>query len=371
MLNDLDIYNSKYKKKILKEINKTFKGNNFIFGPSVKKFEKNLKLYTGSKYAITVKSGTDALFLSLKSLNLKKGDQVIIPSFSWISVLEVVLLLNLKPIFADTDINNFNMDLNKIEKLISKKTKVIISTSLFGRSIDLNFLKKLCLKNKIILIEDAAQNFGSYIGKKNSCNVANISCTSFFPSKNLGCLGDGGAVFTNDKQIGENIIKLRNHGQVKYNDARLVGINSRLGSIQSAILLEKLKDLKNKKKRHQKIYKKYQNFFEKKKIIGFPLQRTNKNEYNDMYSQFSILLNKREKFIKYCKKYNIHYKIYYSKPLYKQFLLNYKKKLTVTESICKKIISLPFNDISNQRFNIVIKKLKKIINIDKDIFFEA
>jgi len=367
--NDLDLYNNHLNKKIIKDLKNTISENNFIFGKSVIKLENTLSNLTGSKYAITLASGTDALLLSLMSLNLKADDEIIIPAFSWLSILEVVLLLKLKPKFVDINKNSFNCDIKKIENTINKKTRVIVSTSLFGRSADLEILKNICNKNNIVHIEDAAQNFGSYIKNQNSCNIAHITCTSFFPSKNLGAFGDGGAIFTNNKIINNKIIKLRNHGQHRYNESKFIGVNSRIGSIQASILNSKLKDFKNKKKRQQTLYKKYCNFFDKNNITGFTRPRHNR-EFNDMNSQFSMIVKKRNLLIKYLKKYKINYKIYYSKPLYRQF--SYKKKVYLenTEFVCKKIISLPFNDISISRFSSVLKKLQKIISKDRGIFFE-
>lgn len=371
MLNDLDIYNKSLNKKIFIKLKNNIKENNFIFGDSVKKFENKLSNYTGSKYTITVGSGTDALLLSLMSLNLNKNDEVIIPSFSWLSVLEVVLLLGLKFKFVDTCLNSFNLDIKSLKKSINKNTKVIISTSLFGRSVDLIELKKICKKNKIILIEDGAQNFGSRIGNLSSLNIADLTCTSFFPSKNLGCYGDGGAIFTNKKSLAEKLKKLRNHGQSKYNESELLGINSRLGSLQATVLIEKLKDIKNKKKKQVSLYKRYEKFFNNKKIIGFPIENIyRKLKFDNMYCQFSILVKKRGLLIKYLKKYRIDYKIYYSKPLYNQFSIKKKYKLKNTEYICNKIISLPFNDISVKRQKKTFEVLNKIINFDRGIFFE-
>ena len=370
MLNDLDIYNNNLKQKIIKNIKKTIKENSFIFGKNVSKIENKLSKYTGSKFVITVGSGTDALLLSLLSLNLKFGDKVIIPSFSWLSVLEVVLLLGLKPVFLDTDLKTFNLEVENLEKIIDKKTKVLISTSLFGRTVDLGEIRKICKKKNIILIEDAAQNFGSYVGKKNACNIADMTCTSFFPSKNLGCFGDGGAIFTNKKKYYDKLIKLRNHGQTNYNNGKIVGINSRLGSLQAGILIEKFKDFENKKKKQKLLYQQYIDFFSSKKIIGYPEIRNDKKYYDDMNSQFSILVKKRNILINELKKYKINYKIYYTKPLYKQYKLKKISSLKNTEYICKKIISLPFNDLSKKRFNFVIKALNKIISKNKGLFFE-
>lgn len=370
MLNDLDIYNKTLNKKILKSINKTVHENNFIFGKSVTTLEKKLSKLTKAKYVTTVGSGTDAIFLSLLSLDLKKNDEIIIPSFSWLSVLEVVLMLHLKPIFVDSNINDFNPNIDEIEKKINKKTKVVISNSLFGRSIDLVRLQKICKKRKITLIEDAAQNFGSKINKRDSCNISDISCTSFFPSKNVGCYGDGGAIFTNKKKISDKLKKLRNHGQKTYNQSNFIGISSRLGSMQASILIEKLKDLKNKKKKQKETYRQYVKFFEQNNITGFSEPRDKFDKYDDMNCQFSILVKKRKQLIRHLINNKINYKIYYSKPLYRQFNLKNKINLKCTEFICGKIISLPFNDISKKRFNLVLAKLQKIINKNKEIFFE-
>ena len=369
MFNDLDLYNKRYQKKIFKSIFKTVKENNFIFGEKVEKLEKQLSKFTGSKYVCTVGSGTDALLISLLSLNLKKGDEIIIPSFSWLSVVEVVLFLNLKPIFIETNINDYNLNFNHVKKLISKKTKAVISTSLFGRTCKLDELKKI-LPKKIYLIEDGAQNFGSIYKKKNSLNIADISCTSFFPSKNLGSFGDGGAIFTNDKNIYKKISILRNHGQTKYSyTSTHIGLNSRIGTIQASILMEKLKKIQPKIKNQIKLYQKYQNFFQKNKIIGFPILR---KEYGcqDAYTNFNILVKRRDLLINEFKKKKIPYKIYYPKPLYSQYNLKKQKKLKNTEYVCKKIISLPFNDLSKKRNNDILKKLQKIISIKKGIFFE-
>ena len=368
-MNDLDLYNKNLNKNILIKLKNAINENNFIFGKNVKKLELLLSKFTGSKFVVSVGSGTDALMLSLISLNLKKGDEIIIPSFSWLSVIEVVLLLNLKPVFVDTNINDFNLDIEHVKKLINNKTKVVISTSLFGRTCDLFKLKKI-LPKRITLIEDGAQNFGSLYKGRNSLNIADISCTSFFPSKNLGSFGDGGAIFTNDKNINKNLVRLRNHGQIKYSlTSSKPGLNSRLGSLQATILIEKLKKIKSKIISQIGLYKKYQNFFLKNKISGFPEIR-NTPLIRDSYSTFNILIKNRGILIKILKKNNISYKIYYPKPLYNQYNLKKKIKLKNTEFLCKSIISLPFNDISKKRYSNVIKVLKKIIQNNRKIFFE-
>ncbi len=366
--NDLDIINSKLNYQILLNLKYVINKNKFIFSEEVDFLEKKLKKLSHSKYAITTGSGTDSLILSLMALKkLKNKNEIIIPAFSWLSVAEAVLLLGFKPVYVDVDLQTFNLNVEEASKKINKKTLAIISTSLFGRSCDLIKLKKICKKKKITFIEDAAQNFGSKINKINSCSIADITCTSFFPTKNLGGYGDGGAIFTNKKDYYNRILKLRNHGQKKYSQSDMIGLNSRIGSLQAAILNKKINTFGNKIKKQVKTYKSYQNFFEKNSISGFP-----KYKLGDSVSQFNILVKKRSLLINKLKKNKIDYKIYYPKPLYKQFKQKINKKIFLnnTENICKKIISLPFNDHSNERHLKVLHILQNIINKNKDYFFE-
>tara|TARA_B100001059_G_C17709303_1_gene514543 strand:- start:453 stop:1088 length:636 start_codon:yes stop_codon:yes gene_type:complete len=205
---------------------------------------------------------------------------------------------------------------------------------------------------------------------KSSLNIADISCTSFFPSKNLGSFGDGGAIFTNDNLIYKKIKLLRNHGQLKYSiTATGPGINSRLGSVQATVLLEKLKKIKNKINSQIRLYEKYQKFFIKNNVGGFPKIRK-KPKLIDALSAFNLVVKNRNKLIKIFKKKNIPFKIYYPKPLYDQYNLKYKNKLKNTEFLCNSIISIPFNDLSQKRFKNVLNKLQIIISKEKGIFFE-
>ncbi|MDC3043623.1 aminotransferase class I/II-fold pyridoxal phosphate-dependent enzyme [Candidatus Pelagibacter sp.] len=366
--NDLDLINSDLNHVIIKNLKKVIKNNNFIFSQEVTTLENKLKILSNSKYAITTGSGTDSLILSLLSLDIKRNKkEIIIPAFSWLSVAEVVLLLGFKPIYADVEIETFNIDIKDVEKKISKNTLAVISTSLFGRSCNLLKLKKICKINNVIHIEDAAQNLGSKIKNKNSCSIADITCTSFFPTKNLGGYGDGGAVFTNQRKIYKKILLLRNHGQKKYSYSDFVGLNSRIGSIQAAVLNKKIKNFKIKINNQIKVYKSYQRFFKKNLISGFPEYKS-----GETLSQFNILLKKRSEFIKELKKVNMEYKVYYPKPLYRQFNQKIKKKMFLrnSEYICKQIISLPFNDNSKKRHNKVLNTLQVIIDKNKNYFFE-
>jgi UDP-2-acetamido-2-deoxy-ribo-hexuluronate aminotransferase len=363
--NDLDLLNKRILKKLQVRSQKIFKKNNFIFGEEVHKLEKKLESITKSNYCISVGSGTDALLICLLSLNLKKNDEVLIPSFSWLSVVEVVLLVGAKPVFLETDNSNFNLDISCITKNINKKTKAIISTSLFGRTADLFKINKICKKNKIIHIEDAAQNFGSKLNNIDSCIIADMTCVSFFPSKNLGCFGDGGAIFTNSKKKSKTLKMLRNHGTEKYSQGKIIGLNSRIGTLQAGILLEKLKYFNKQINLQRRTYESYQNFFNSKNIKGFPISI--KKDQN-AYSHFNLMVKNRKKLTKYLVKFKVPFKIYYSTPLYKQYNLNIKFNCNVTNKICKNIISLPFNFVDLKRHKNTLNILNKIIAMDRKIF---
>ncbi len=353
MFNDLDLYNKKYQKKIFKSIFKTVKENNFIFGKKVEKLEKQLSKFTGSKYVCSVGSGTDALLISLLSLNLKKGDEIIIPSFSWLSVVEVVLFLNLKPIFIETNINDYNLDFNHVKKLISKKTKAVISTSLFGRTCKLDKLKKI-LPKKICLIEDGAQNFGSIYKNKNSLNIADISCTSFFPSKNLGSFGDGGAIFTNDKEIYEIGYSAHIHGMGKNRyDYERIGMNARMSTIQAAILLEKLEIFPKELTQRQKVADNYNKILNTKNL-DLKLPSIHKNAQSS-WAQYTIILPERinrDELQEYLKLKNIPTAVYYPSPInmhqpYSTYPVS-KIGLDITNYLSKNVLSLPMHPYLNE-----------------------
>lgn len=219
----------------------------FINGSHVKDFRNDLKKYLDCKHVITCANGTDALQIALMSLNLKPGDEIIVPDFTFIATAEVIALLNLKPVFVDVTPDTFLMDLEQVEERISSKTKAIIPVHLFGQCVNMEELMRIANQHNIFVIEDNAQAIGADItvkgNKYKAGTVGHIGCTSFFPSKNLGCFGDGGALFTNDDKLADEMGSIANHGsRIKYyND--IVGVNSRLDTIQAAILQVKLKYL--------------------------------------------------------------------------------------------------------------------------------
>ena len=220
----------------------------FIKGPAVTSFQQNLEAYTGAKHVIPVGNGTDALQIALMALDLKPGDEVITPTFTFIATAEVVALLGLKPVVVDVDWNTMNISVDAVRKAITPKTKAIVPVHLFGQCADMEALMQIAKEHNLAIVEDACQAIGSVYTfsdgtQKQAATMGEIGCTSFFPSKNLGCYGDGGAIFTNDDELAAKMRAIANHGMVVryYHDT--VGVNSRLDSIQAAVLDAKLPHL--------------------------------------------------------------------------------------------------------------------------------
>ena len=241
------------KKNIDKAVLNVLKSGVYINGPEVKSFENELSKFLNVRHCISCANGTDALKIALLSLDLKSGDEVIVPSFTFVSTAEVVVLLGLKPIFVDVDPRTFLIDIESIKKNITKKTRAIIPVHLFGQSADMKEIMELSKKNKLWVIEDSAQSLGSHCVFKNEIKnietkkftgtIGHIGTTSFYPTKNLNCFGDGGAMFTNNNLIAKKIKLIKNHGQEKKYVYKEVGLNSRLDAIQATILRLNLKTL--------------------------------------------------------------------------------------------------------------------------------
>jgi UDP-2-acetamido-2-deoxy-ribo-hexuluronate aminotransferase len=212
----------------------------YIMGPEVTELEQRLADYTGAKYCITVASGTEALLISLMALGVKAGDEVITTPFTFVATAEVIALVGATPVFVDIEPDTYNIDVSQIQAAITAKTKAIIPVSLYGQPADMDEINAIAAKYGLAVIEDAAQSFGAdYKGKK-SCNLSRIGCTSFFPSKPLGCYGDGGAIFTSDDSLAQSMREIRIHGQEKRYHHTRIGVGGRMDSVQCAILLAKL-----------------------------------------------------------------------------------------------------------------------------------
>ncbi len=258
---DLAAQQHRLKSEINAGIAKVLDHGQYILGPEVAELEERLADYCGAKYCISVANGTDALQIALMALGIGPGDEVITPGFSYIATAEATVLLGAKPVYVDVDPISFNIDPSMIEAAITPQTKAIIPVSLYGQCAEFDAINAIAERHGIYVIEDGAQSFGaSYHGRK-SCNLSLIGCTSFFPSKPLGCYGDGGAVFTSDPELAKLLRQIARHGQERRYHHIRVGVNSRLDTLQAAILLPKLAILDDEISERQRVAGEYESRF--------------------------------------------------------------------------------------------------------------
>ena len=345
---DLQKQYQEYKKEIDEQIAEVLESSIYIGGKKVTLLEEKLAKFTGAKRAIVCSSGTDALLLSLMALGIKKGDEVITTPFTFIATAEVISLLGATPVFVDIDEKTYNIDPNKIEEKITKHTKAILPVSLYGQVADMKEINKIAKKHDLKVIEDGCQSFGATYRGKKSCNLSDIGCTSFFPSKPLGCYGDGGAIFTNDEELALKIKMLLNHGQNMRYRHKYIGINGRLDAIQAAVLLIKLKYFSNEVKQREEIGKRYTNLLKDSDIITPYIE----DDRSSVYAQYSIRVKNRDKVIEHLNKQGIPTAIHYPMPLHLQECfgyLGYKEgDFEVAEKISKEILSLPMSAFLNK-----------------------
>ena len=329
------------KNKIKKKINSLIKNNEFVFGKEVKNFETEFSKFTRSKYCVSVGNGTDALILAIKALQIKSGSEVIIPSNTWISTAEAAKETGLKIIFCDVNLNDYTICIQDLKKKITKKTKLIMPVHLYGNPANMYQIKKIIKKRNIKIIEDCAQAHGSKINSKHVGTFGDIGAFSFFPGKNLGCFGDGGAIITNNKKYYEYILRVRNHGALKKYDHKFSGLNSRLDAIQAGILRIKLKNYKQLLKRRKQLANLY--FKKLSKISEIKMFNFPKNRHT-CYHQFVIRTNQRNNLQKFLKKNNISTMIHYPYMLNELKFFEYKKKIINTNKLGSKILSLPISE---------------------------
>lgn len=339
----------KIKPEIDAAIQSVIDSSAFINGPDVKDFQKNLEAYLGISHVIPCANGTDALQLALMALDLKPGDEVITTTFTFVATVEAISILGLKPVLIDAKSETFNIDINQIERAITSKTKAIIPVHLFGQCANMEIIMEIAARHNLYVIEDAAQALGTNYCFSNGLTkkagaIGHIGCTSFFPSKNLGCYGDGGAVFTNNDELAEKIRCIANHGsKVKYYH-ETVGINSRLDSIQAAVLNVKLKYLDQYNAAREKVANFYDNAFKGIPQLITPVRRAYSTH---IFHQYTLKLNgiKQAQLAEFLAKKNIPTMVYYPVPMHllKAYSdLGYKKgTFPVAEFLAENVISLP------------------------------
>ena len=338
--------------EIQKSLNQVLHSTQFIKGPDVSEFERDLEKYLGVNNAIACGSGTDALQIALMSLELNPGEEIITTDFTFAATIEVILLLGLKPILVDIDPKTFNIDPNKVKEALTKKTKAIIPVHLFGQISNMDEILNIAKENKLFIIEDNAQSMGSTYTflngeKKKAGTIGDIGTTSFFPSKNLGAYGDGGAIFTDDNEFADRIRAISNHGMYKRYYHDLLGVNSRLDSLQAAILKVKLKYLDSYNQKRQNAANEYNNALKNHENIITPFHNISRSSH--VYHQYTIRVTNsdRDKLAEHLSGDNIPYGIYYPLPLHKQKAYHndsyIEDNFKVTNKMVNEVISLPMH----------------------------
>jgi dTDP-4-amino-4,6-dideoxygalactose transaminase len=361
--------------KIQSEVDKAvldvIRSSAYINGPEVKSFQAELEKYLGVKHVIPCANGTDALQIAMMALGLQPGDEVITASFTYVATAEVIALLKLKPVLVDVDPHSFTIDPQAIEAAITPRTRAIVPVHLFGQCADMEAILPIAARHKLFVIEDNAQAIGADYtmkdgSKKKAGTLGIIGCTSFFPSKNLGCYGDGGALFTNDDALGKKIRMIANHGQsVQYYHDE-IGVNSRLDSIQAAVLRIKLRHLDEYAKARQDVAAFYDKAFAGHPKIAIPKRVAHSNH---VFHQYTLVVKDadRDKLRAYLATKDIPAMIYYPVPLHLQKAYRdsrYKEgHFPVTEKLCGQVISLPIHtEMNDEILNYICENVLRFLN---------
>jgi UDP-2-acetamido-2-deoxy-ribo-hexuluronate aminotransferase len=348
---DLKVQYDKISNEVDEAILSVLKSTAFIKGPEVKLFEEDLQKYLGVKHVISCANGTDALQIAMMALGLKQADEVITTNFTFIATVEAIALLGLKPVLVEPEEGSFNISPEAILKAIGPGTKAIVPVHLFGQCADMEEIMKIAVKHNLFVIEDAAQATGADYTYKNKTfrkagTIGHIGTTSFFPSKNLGCYGDGGALYTNDDSLARKIRSISNHGmKVRYYHDD-IGVNSRLDTIQAAVLRIKLKYLENYNSARRVAADFYDAAFSGCPDIMVP-ERVNYSSHIFHQYTLKILNGKRQALKEYLESKKIPSMIYYPVPLHMQeayaFLRNRRKDFPTTDKLCSEVLSLPMH----------------------------
>jgi len=340
---DMAAQQASIKDELDKRLADVLASGKFILGPEVKELEEKLADYVGTKYCITRASGTDALQIALMALNIGAGDEVITTAFTYIATGEVIAQVGATPVFVDIDPVTYNIDPSKIEAAITDKTKAIIPVSLYGQCADFDEINAIADKHNLAVIEDGAQSFGATYKGKRSCGLSTIGCTSFFPTKPLGCYGDGGAIFTNDDNLAKAMDQIHRHGQDRrYHHIRM-GLNSRLDTLQAAVLLAKMTKFDEEIKRREEVGKRYTSQFKDIKGIKTP---TIKDGNTCVYAQYTIIVENRDELQAKLKEKGIPTAVHYPIPLNKQPIfeqMSHVGEIPNAEYVAEHVISLPMS----------------------------
>lgn len=343
-----------------KRISAVLDHGRYIMGPEVGELEQELADYVGVKHCIGASSGTDTLLISLMALGIKAGDEVITVPYTWISTAEMIALIGAKPVFVDIEEDSWNMDVSQLESAITDKTRAIMPVGIYGQTANMTVINEIATRHNLPVIEDAAQSFGATHHDVKSCALSTVGSTSFFPSKPLGCYGDGGAIFTNDDTLAERMRHVAVHGQAKKHFHPVLGINGRLDSIQAAVVLAKLGMFDDEISKRQHVAQSYGEALSSSPDVAEGLQLPSVSEGNtSVWAQYTMLSPDRDALHAKLSAANIPAVSYYAVPLHLQPVFEYLKHkkgdFPVTERVADEGISLPMNPyLSNAEIQQVI-----------------
>ena len=367
---DLKGQYQKIKTEVDAAMNEVISSTSFINGPAVKEFQSDFETYLNIKHVIPCANGTDALQIAMMALDLKQGDEVITANFTYVATAEVIGLLGLSPVLVDVNQDTFNIDIDSIERNITSKTKAIVPVHLFGQCADMERIMAIAKKHNLYVIEDTAQAIGADYSFSDGRNfkagtIGTIGCTSFFPSKNLGCFGDGGAIFTNNDELAKKIRMIAHHGQSVQYVHEVLGVNSRLDSIQAAILKIKLKHLDEYALSRNKVADFYDKAFSNHSKIKIPSRSKNSTHVFHQYT-LQIIGYDRSELREKLTEHGIPAMIYYPIPLHKQNAYKNERFKTndfpITQKLCDTVLSLPMHtELDEDTLNYITNTLLRII----------
>ena len=367
---DLKGQYQKIKTEVDAAMNEVISSTSFINGPAVKEFQSDFETYLNIKHVIPCANGTDALQIAMMALDLKQGDEVITANFTYVATAEVIGLLGLSPVLVDVNQDTFNIDIDSIERNITPKTKAIVPVHLFGQCADMERIMAIAKKHNLYVIEDTAQAIGADYSFSDGRNfkagtIGTIGCTSFFPSKNLGCFGDGGAIFTNNDELAKKIRMIAHHGQSVQYVHEVLGVNSRLDSIQAAILKIKLKHLDEYALSRNKVAEFYDKAFSNHSKIKIPSRSKNSTHVFHQYT-LQIIGYDRSELRENLTEHGIPAMIYYPIPLHKQNAYKNERFKTndfpITQKLCDTVLSLPMHtELDEETLNYITNTLLRII----------
>jgi len=358
---DLFVQNDPLLPEIRKAIEEVFKTHYYILGPHVAKLEEEVAAYSGTKYAIGCASGTDALILALQALNIGEGDEVITTPFTFFASTSSITRLGAKSVFVDIKEDTFNLDPEKIEAAITPKTKAILPVHLFGQMAEMDKIMAIAEKHQLAVVEDAAQSIGSEYDGKKAGQYGDVGTLSFFPSKNLGAMGDGGMCLTNNENLAASLKQLRVHGESPKYYHKWVGLNSRLDSLQAAILSVKLKQLANWSEMRRKNADYYFEHLKDVPQIQLPAIHP---KAKSIFNQFTLRAEKRDALLDYLRKNDIGCAVYYPLPLHVQecfaYLNHQKGDFPVSEKAAEQVISIPiYSELAEEQLAFVAETIRK------------